>query len=202
MNALENFIESGYKNAMNYEQFRKLINDLLAQGLVTGAQQTPDLVPYTEMNNQRMNRIEKYYQVSEDLKESLSNLKNNYTFLTITEGWCGDSAQIVPVVEKIAAASPHVRSLYILRDENLPITDMFLTNGGRSIPIIICIDDATGKVVWKYGPRPAAAQQLVMQAKADGISHEEMSEKVHLWYGRNRQIDLEAELKLCIEKMS
>ncbi len=201
MNALESFIESGYKNAMSYEEFRTLIHDLLAKGMVTGNDQSADLIPYTEMNNQRMNRLEKHYQVGDNLKARLSTLKNNYTFLTITEGWCGDSAQIVPVIEKMASASEHIRSFYILRDDNPEIMDLLLTNGARSIPITICVKDDTKEMVWKYGPRPAAGFAIVNKAKAEGKTKEQMSEELHLWYGRNKQADIEAELQLCIDKM-
>lgn len=201
MNALEGFISSDYMNAMNYEEFRGLIDELLKINRVTGNDQSSDLVAYTEMNNQRMNRLEKHYSVSAEIVEHLKIVKGKYTFLTITEGWCGDSSQIVPVVEKMAIVSPNIRSLYILRDENLPLMDMFLTNGARSIPITVCIEDASGKVVWHYGPRPIAAMEIVKDAKAKGIDHHQMSEQVHLWYARNRQQDLEAELKPLIEKL-
>lgn len=187
---------------MSYEEFRTLINDLLANGKVTGHDQSADLIPYTEMNNQRMNRLEKHYNVSESLKNQLSNLKNNYTFLTITEGWCGDSAQIVPVIEKMASLSINIRSLYILRDDNPEIMNLFLTNGARSIPITVCINDDSGEIIWKYGPRPAAGFAIVNKAKAEGKTKDQMSEELHLWYGRNRQADIEAELQLRIEKMS
>lgn len=201
MNALESFIQSGYKNAMSYEKFRTLINDLLANGKVTGHDQSADLIPYTEMNNQRMNRLEKHYHVKEDLRKHLSHLQNRYTFLTITEGWCGDSAQIVPVIEKLASESANIRSFYILRDDNPDIMDLLLTNGARSIPITICIKDDSSEIVWKYGPRPAAGFAIVSKAKAEGKTKEQMSEELHLWYGRNRQADIEAELQSCIDNM-
>ncbi len=186
---------------MSYKEFRMLITDLLTDGKVTGHDQSADLIPYTEMNNQRMNRLEKHYNVNESLKNQLSNLKSNYTFLTITEGWCGDSAQIVPVIEKMATLSNNIRSFYILRDDNPEIMDLLLTNGARSIPIIICVNDDTGEVVWKYGPRPVEGFAIVNEAKAAGKTKEQWSEELHLWYGRNRQAAIESEMQSRIEKM-
>lgn len=202
MNKLEGFIQSGYQGALNYGQFRSLIDNLLKENKVTGSQQLPELIPYTELNNQRMNRIDKHYQVGEAIKRKLDKLNRKYTFLTITEGWCGDSSQIVPVIEKIASVNGNIRSFYILRDDNEEIMDLFLSNGTRSIPIIICIDDQTGETIWRFGPRPQGAVEVVKQAKNDGLSKEEMSEKLHLWYGRNRQADIEKEMLDLLEKMS
>lgn len=202
MNALEQFIKDGYPGAMSYPAFREMINSLLTEGKVTGADQNPDLIPYTEMNNQRMNRLEKHYSVSNELKSKVESLQKEYTFLTITEGWCGDSSQIIPVVEKVAACSSQIRSVYILRDENPGIMDQLLTNGSRSIPITICVDNATGEIIWKYGPRPAAGFDIVRNAKEAGKEMMEISEELHLWYARNKQVDIESGLLANVAKMS
>ncbi len=194
MNALERYIQEGYKDAMNYTQFRGLIDELLLQNKVTGDQQLPELVPYTAMNNQRMNRIEKNYQPGEAISKVMHSINDSYTLLTITEGWCGDSSQIVPVIEKLAALRPNFQSLYILRDANPDIMDQLLTQGTRSIPITVCVENKTGQIKWKYGPRPQLAAEIVAEAKAAGKSKEEMSEELHLWYGRNRQQAIENEL--------
>jgi hypothetical protein len=201
MNALEQFIQADYPEAMNYTAFRELVNRLLTEGKVTGNDQNKDLIPYTEMNNQRMNRLEKHYVVSDELKEKLESLQEDYTFLTITEGWCGDSAQIVPVIEKLADLSPRIRSFYILRDDNPEIMDQLLTNGARSIPITICINNSTKNIIWKYGPRPAAGFDIVRKAKEAGKEMMEISEELHLWYARNKQMDIEKELLANISKM-
>jgi hypothetical protein len=202
MNALEQYIHDNYPGAMSYTEFRGLVNSLLAEGKVTGNDQKPDLIPYTEMNNQRMNRLEKHYMVSPDLKEKLEALQQDYTFLTITEGWCGDSAQIIPVIEKVAACSPRIRSVYILRDANQDIMDQLLTNGARSIPITICVNNTTKEIVWKYGPRPAAGFDIVRKAKEEGKEMMEISEELHLWYARNKQADIESELLTNVTNMS
>ncbi|HEY8404711.1 MAG TPA: thioredoxin family protein [Flavobacteriales bacterium] len=202
MNALEKFIKDGYPGAMSYQDFRELVNKLLAEGKVTGHEQNPELVLYTEMNNQRMNRLEKHYKVSPELKAKVEALQQEFTFLTITEGWCGDSSQIIPVIEKLAACNPRIRSVYILRDENPDIMNLLLTNGGRSIPITVCVNNATGAIVWKYGPRPAAGTEIVRKGKAAGMAIMEISEELHLWYARNKQVDIEQELLSNVSKMA
>jgi hypothetical protein len=88
-----------------YAAYRQLIDDLLAEGKTTGPQQTPELVEYTTLNVQRMHRLDKTVKVQPALASAAAGLQGNYIWLIITEGWCGDAAQIVPVVEAVAQAS-------------------------------------------------------------------------------------------------
>lgn len=74
--------------------------------------------------------------------------------LIITESWCGDAAQNVPVLEKIAAESDMIETRYILRDENLDLMDPFLENGSRSIPKLFALDRTNLKVLGAWGSRP------------------------------------------------
>ena len=84
-------------------------------------------------------------------------------WLTITEAWCGDAAQIIPVIELLAAANPLLTHRLILRDEHLEIMDAFLTNGiSRAIPITIFLDAETHAVLGSWGPRPAELQAEVL----------------------------------------
>lgn len=200
-NVLSQWLEAGKPGAMTYAGFRKLMDDLHAEGKVTGPNQDEHLLEYSKMNVHRMNRWDKHYTPAVSLKQVAEKIEKKYTWLIITEGWCGDSAQIVPAVEKIVALSNNLETKYILRDENLPIMDLFLTNGTRSVPVIICLD-SDNQVVWKWGPRPAEAQELLTGLKAAGVPYEEQKERLHLWYARNKQQALEAEFEALLRQLS
>jgi len=200
-NALIQWIMSGSVGSMTYTEFRHLMDDLHAEGKVTGPIQDENLLEYSKMNVHRMSRWDKHYDPSEKLFEAVKNIANKYTWLIITEGWCGDSAQIVPAVEKIAAFNKNISVSYILRDDNLEIMDLFLTNGGRSIPIILCLDEENN-IAWKWGPRPAKGQELLIELKAADVPIEEQKERLHLWYARNKQQALEVEFLELLGKMS
>jgi hypothetical protein len=73
------------------------------------------------------------------------------------------------VIEKLALAAGGIETHYILRDEHLEIMDAYLTNGGRAIPKLICLDQ-TGAEVFTWGPRPAVIQEVMNRLKADGIT--------------------------------
>ena len=70
----------------------------------------------------------------------MSQLKDNFTLLVLAEGWCGDAAQILPVINKIAEYSSLIDLKVVCRDENPELMDQFLTNGSKSIPKVIIID--------------------------------------------------------------
>ncbi|MFA6981124.1 MAG: thioredoxin family protein [Ignavibacteriaceae bacterium] len=150
---------------------------------------------YTKLNLQRMKRVEKTFTVSDELKQLLSTIKTKQNWVVITEGWCGDSAQNLPALAKIAIVNPLIELQIIERDENLNIMDLYLTNGTRSIPILISFDE-NGNEIFRWGPRPKEAQRLVTRLKSEGMEHDAFVEQLHLWYARNKGVALESELKI------
>jgi hypothetical protein len=116
-----------------------------------------------------MKRLNKTVEVPAQLTELMKQKANNWRWITITEPWCGDAAQCVPVIEKLALATGGIQTHYILRDEYPAIMDAYLTNGGRSIPKLICLDEK-GAEVFTWGPRPAVIQEVMNRLKADGVT--------------------------------
>ena len=152
---------------------------------------------YTKLNLQRMRRVEKTFNVSDELRHLLSSIKTKQNWVVITEGWCGDSAQNLPALAKIAKINPLVELQIIERDSNLEIMDLHLTNGTRSIPILISFDE-NGNEIFCWGPRPKEAQQLVTRLKSEGMEHDAFIEQLHLWYAKNKGVALERELKALL----
>ena len=181
--------------AYTYAQYRQLIDERMAQGLTTGEDQSPELTAYAKLNIQRMQRLDKKTELLPELQQALTALEHEYAWVIITEGWCGDASQIVPVFEKVAQASQgRIRTYYLLRDENLDLMDRYLTNGGRAIPKLLVLHPDTRTEVTNWGPRPAEAQDLVLELKAAGVEHDEMAEKVHSWYAHNKTQAIQHEL--------
>ncbi len=151
-----------------------------------------ELFEYKKLNLQRSARIDKNYLVSEKLKSEIVKIKEKQLWIVITEAWCGDSAQNLPHIVKIASLNSNIDLKIILRDSNPDIMDLYLTNGTRSIPKLVAFD-LEGNELFNWGPRPKAAQELLNQLKHEGIVKPELYEKLHLWYGRDRGRNLESE---------
>ena len=84
---------SNYSNifdneSLDYTSYREKVSHLLSKGETTGTDHSDDMLHYTKMNVQRMNRVEKTTILNEETIQALANLKGKYKFLVITEGWC------------------------------------------------------------------------------------------------------------------
>lgn len=186
-------------NAMDYGEYRRMIDKLLERNKTTGTNHSDQMVEYTRMNVHRMDRIDKQIELSDELVNQLKQVEEKWTWLVLTEAWCGDAAQNVPAIAKMAEQNDNIDLRLILRDENLEIMDEYLTNGGRSIPKLICLDAETLEEKGAWGPRPEDAQQKAMEWKEDpNISKEEWAEKLHKWYADNRTRDIQEEFKKLV----
>lgn len=181
----------------SYEEFVKLTETLLAENKTTGTNHSEAYLDYTRMNLQRMNRVYKTTQINADLAGKVASLKGSYQFLVLVEAWCGDVPQNLPVLAKIAELSDNIELRAILRDENLDIMDQHLAYGGRGIPKLIVIDQATKSVVAEWGPRPFPAQKMVLDYKAiekEKPAYSEFVKTVQMWYAKDRTQTLQMEI--------
>jgi hypothetical protein len=189
--------------AFTYEAYRKLINELLAEGKTTGSDHSEAMLHYTKMNIQRMNRVEKTTVINDQLRSAIENVRGSYTFLVITEGWCGDAAQIVPVIQHVVKLAPaHFNLKLVLRDENLPLIDSHLTNGGRAIPVLLVLNELGELVMPKWGPRPEVLQILMKQWKEENADMTVISEKLHAWYAKDKTQAIQEELLTVVKKLA
>lgn len=189
--------------AMDYVTYRELIVNLLANGKTTGAEHSEAMLHYTKMNVQRMNRVEKTTVLNPDLLAAIENIKGTYNFLVISEGWCGDAAQIVPVIHKIASAAPNKFTLkLVLRDQNLPLIDAHLTNGGRAIPVLLVLDENKNLIAPKWGPRPAVLQNLMANWKKETSDMMVIAEQLHAWYAKDKTQAIQQELMELLKGLS
>lgn len=187
-----------------YTAFRQLTDELMAEGKTTGDNHSDAMLEYTRMNVVRMNRLDKKTTVAEAVQAKLAAIDRPLVWLTITEAWCGDAAQIIPVLQKMADQQDHIDQYLILRDEHLDIMDAFLTNGARSIPVTIVIAADTNEVLGHWGPRPNELQTQVMDAKlrAQQAPDEETSRAiaaaakvdVQRWYARDKTMSTQMEM--------
>ena len=186
---------------MSYSAYRNLINELLLTKKTTGEDDSEAMLHYTKMNVQRMNRVDKTVQLNVDLKESLNGLKGKYRFLVISEGWCGDAAQIVPVFDKMASSFPDKISLkFVLRDQHIPLIDAHLTNGGRAIPVLLILDEQ-GQVLCKWGPRPQVLQSLLADWKKESTDMMLIAERLHGWYAKDKTQTTQQELNTLVQQV-
>ena len=183
----EQIVQEALPNAITYQAYRQLINDHAAQETSTGPNQTEALTNYTMLNQRRMKRLDKTTKIKESDIAKIQDFKGDVTWLVITESWCGDAAQTMPVMQKIAELNDGIDVKVILRDENLELIDAFLYNGGRSIPKLVAIDNTSGNVLADWGPRPSEATKMVNDYKeAHGKLTPEFKQDLQVWYNKDK----------------
>lgn len=196
------FTPALFAQAMDFSAYMQLSEQLVAEGRTSGPNQTEAYVYYTKLNLQRMKRLNKTVEVPAQLTELMKQKANNWRWITITEPWCGDAAQCVPVIEKLALATRGIQTHYILRDEHPAIMDAYLTNGGRSIPKLICLDEK-GAEVFTWGPRPAVIQEVMNRLKADGVTEiSTIVEAIQKAYNDDKQQGMYQEFVALLQELN
>ena len=109
---------------------------------------------------------------------------NRIKLLAIAEDWCGDASSTIPIVARFADAVPGMALRVLRRDEHPELMDRYLTNGSRSIPIVIVLDENL-RELGHWGPRPAELQAWVLENRPR-VPKAELYPQVRKWYARDR----------------
>lgn len=173
-------------SAITPQAYRDLFERVVASGEPYGpAGYSPD---YTKLNLARTRRIERALRVPPEVRTIMEQAPPQ-DWLIITEPWCGDSAQNLPVLEAMAAMAVAITVHIALRDDGSELIGRYLTNGTRSIPKLVAFEPTTGRELFTWGPRPSTLMKLVAANKSlpeeERLGKEVLAERVHRWYHEN-----------------
>ena len=195
---MKHLIAKSLENAISYPEYRTLVHDILADGKSTGSIQSEALTNYSLLNDRRMKRLDKTIKITDETKAVFKSITEKQTWLVLTEGWCGDAAQNLPVIHKLAAENENIALKIVLRDEHLELMDLFLTNGGRSIPKVIVLD-AQNNVNHTWGPRPTLATKIMVEYKAEnGSIDAQFKQDLQVWYNKNKGLSVQEDFAKMI----
>ncbi len=103
--------------------------------------------------------------------------------LVLAEDWCGDAANTVPIMAALARQAESVELRIIKRDEHPEVMDQYLTNGSRSIPIVIALDENFNEL-GHWGPRPSELQERVISNQRAGTPVPYAD--IRRWYAKDK----------------
>lgn len=191
---MKDIIKQSLEKGMSYQAYRKLVSDLLVEGKSTGPNQTESLLNYSALNDKRMSRLDKTIKLTPETIASAQELKEPRTWLVLTEGWCGDAAQLLPIINKMADENSQIDLKIVLRDENEELMNQFLTNGSKSIPKLIALDEQH-EVIDSWGPRPSIATNMVNEYKEEhGKLDADFKKDLQIWYNKNKGLNAQQDL--------
>ena len=184
-------IEEGLQKAISYTSYRKLISDLIASGKSSGPIQSEDLLNYSKLNDRRMTRLDKTIQLRQETLLIVNKIDKPITWLVLSEGWCGDAAQTLPVINKIANDIDLITLKIIFRDEHEELMNYFLTNGGKSIPKLLVLN-SENEVLNTWGPRPDKATKMVQDYKnKHGQLDATFKQELQVWYNKDKGVNIQ-----------
>jgi len=200
MKNLADLFQNGTERKIySYSDYMLLMELVVMEQRTTGPKQSEELNDYTKLNLHRMQRLNKTVVLSESLKIAVGQIQFPQTWYVLTEAWCGDAAQNIPVLAAIAKLNPLVDLQLVLRDENPDLMDLYLTNGGKSIPKLIAVDGAFNEI-FAWGPRPAGAQHMMEEYRKNPVkSFKEFAEDIHKWYAADKTLSVQKELLDILE---
>lgn len=197
---MKDIISNSLANSYSYENYRTQLKSLLSEGKSSGNEQSADLLHYSELNETRMNRLDKTIKITPENTDFLVNVETEYIWLVLSEGWCGDAAQLLPIMNKMAQLSDKIDLKVAFRDQNPELMNLFLTNGGKAIPKLIIINKATLEVVVDWGPRPADAIKLIVDYKAKfGVVDETIKTELQMWYLHDKGVSTQNEIRALLK---
>lgn len=125
-------------------------------------------------------------QVPDWAVEQAQQLGRRFRLVALSEDWCGDATNTVPVLARWAEQAANVELRILRRDEHPEVMDRYLTNGtARSIPVVIVLTEDMEEVGW-WGPRPTELQAWVTGERAIGRDKKDLYPDVRRWYAKDK----------------
>ncbi|MCR9173137.1 MAG: thioredoxin family protein [bacterium] len=184
---------------MNWNTYMGLFDDILEKRNILAPYDNPDYFHYVQMNKARSDRWLKRNPLSEETINIIKSIDTPQKWILITEPWCGDAAHSTPIIYLMSELNPHISLEIVLRDSS-NLIDSYLTNGGKSIPKLV-VRDENDNDLFDWGPRPAEAQKIVLDMKADNQPYAEVNKVIQNWYNKDKAVSVQEELNGLFAKV-
>ena len=138
-----------------------------------------------EENKELWRKIYTRVSIPSELLDEAREIPGTWHLLALTEDWCGDAANLLPVLARLAEEIPELDLRVLSRDENLDIMDAHLTDGrSLSIPIVLLLDENFVERAW-WGPRPGPIQEWVVR-EGLAMPSGERYKRLRRYYARDK----------------
>ncbi len=194
--------ESLLANALSFEDYLQLTKDIVEEKVArTGLYQADNTFRYTRSNLERMNKVLNNIVLSQKLYNALSDLKEEWVWVVISEPWCGDASWGTPALAVIASATDKIDFKILLRDANPDIIKAYQTAGSDSIPKLVCIRKRDWQELGTWGPRPQVLHQQVLAKKnSPDFDYKESVRAIHAWYDQDMTKTIQEEMIDCVKQ--
>ena len=186
---------------MTFTQYMDLTKSIIENPTPDGLYAKESTMRYTKSNWERMNKVLNNTVISQRLYNQLSELKDEWVWLVISEPWCGDASWGVPALYQIASGSDKIDFRIILRDEHLDVMKAYQTAGSDSVPKLICLRKSDLKELGTWGPRPAVLHEQVLKWKNEpNADYKQSVRQLHGWFEADMSKSVMEELSVCVKE--
>jgi hypothetical protein len=148
-------------------------------------------------NHELWAAITKHLTIPLEISARVEALGGHWHLLVLSEDWCGDSVNILPIVAKLTESVSNMDMRILPRDQNLDIMDSHLTGKSRSIPIVILLNKKFEECGW-WGPRPGPLQKWVVE-KGMLLPKDERYKEIRTFYARDHGLTTMDEIVSMLE---
>jgi hypothetical protein len=119
----------------------------------------------------------KHASLTEEERRFFSGVRQARYALMLAENWCGDVHRNSPMLARIVEAMPQCELRVFFRDQNLDLTDAFLNNGYRSIPVVVFFDQDWNEIArWIERPHTATQRAFAIRQKTTDVATQDKME--------------------------
>lgn len=158
----------------------------------------PAMLAKVSKNAELWSSVWRRAQVPDEFLQRATAIGRSWHLLALSEDWCGDAVNTLPVIAKLAELSPFVHLRVLARDENEDLMAAHLTGVSRSIPVVMALDDAFVERGW-WGPRPRELQRWVL-GPGQQLDKVARYRDVRAWYARDHGRTTLDELLVMLEQ--
>ena len=192
------FTKEKINDLLNIDQYQSFFEKVATKEVIEAPYDDEFYFNYTEANFKRRASVAKKVELNKKLYNELDNTTSAWTWVLITEPWCGDASFIQPIIEAICLAG-EIDLKIALRDKQEDIMNAYLTNGGKSIPKLVVLDKDL-KELFTWGPRPVELQKEIQNLLKNNGTTDEKLKLAHQWYRKYGNEAVQQELLDLIKK--
>jgi len=178
---------------MTFQEYLSYTSRILSGELEHAPYNDPAYFEYTKLNLSRMKRWLKTGAILPEMEELLTAITARQTWLVITEPWCGDAAHTLPFIYLLSKLNKKIELRIELRDSEPNRIEKYLTNGTKSIPILIG-RNKHGEDQFVWGPRPDPLVQLRSSLLKLQTPNDELKVRIQEWYNADKGETIQREL--------
>ncbi len=142
--------------------------------------------------------VYQHARVPDEIVARAARLHGPWHLLALSEDWCGDAVNTIPVVQRLVERVPGFDLRLVGRDANPDVMDAHLTGKSRSIPVVMMLDADFRELGW-WGPRPSELQAWVL-GPGQALSHDDRYREIRRWYARDHGLTTLDEVVSMMER--